>query len=201
VRLEGLGKLKKSTSSGIRSRNLPACSIVSTNYATAYPNNCKRRYQLLLCDCSSETLLTFVKKPFDEYSLIEKAQNKMCFKKDMFSAYTYKHIVLEIQQTLGIKIAYSFPVYALEAYIRSSADSCGSRHGGLVKPTVVQPSEYDIWTLNGILRGCKWHTMRAPHQYLHMGAVRRARSKFTTQVRSFTETVAEHHGDWRCPCW
>jgi hypothetical protein len=28
VRLEGLGKLKKSTSSGIRSRDLPACSVV-----------------------------------------------------------------------------------------------------------------------------------------------------------------------------
>jgi hypothetical protein len=28
VRLEGLGKLKKSTSSGIRSRELPACSVV-----------------------------------------------------------------------------------------------------------------------------------------------------------------------------
>jgi hypothetical protein len=37
VWLEGLGKLKKFTSSGTRTSDLPACSSASTNYTTACP--------------------------------------------------------------------------------------------------------------------------------------------------------------------
>jgi hypothetical protein len=37
VRLEGLGKLKKIHLIGTRTRDLPACSSASTNYATTCP--------------------------------------------------------------------------------------------------------------------------------------------------------------------